>query len=354
MRFPCFFLAVFLLAAPAAGRDIFVDNMGGNDTFTGMQRRCSADRSGPVRTIAKALRLAQSGDRIILAKNDEPYRESITLSGARHSGFMDVPFTIEGEGVVLEGAAPVPKGAWEHYKKAVFRFRPPRLHHQQLFIDNVPAVRVCGDPLSASPPKLEKLEWCLHGGYIYFCVEPTTLPDDYNLTHSSLETGITLKNVEKVGIIGLTVQGFQLDGINLHNSAKKVYLGGVTVRGNGRNGITVGGACQVEIDGSTIGNNGRAQILTLPISETAIANSQLFSNTAPGRVNRGGRFFLNGKQVEGNVDDEKYTGEATGQTDKKPDEEGGEPPAAGPGEGMPPADGTAGPSPKSPEGKPLY
>ena len=91
MRFPCFFLAVFLLVATAAaGRDIYVDNMGGHDSFTGRQKRSSVDRSGPVQTIAKALRLAHTGDRIILVKNDEPYRESITLSGNSFSGTVAV------------------------------------------------------------------------------------------------------------------------------------------------------------------------------------------------------------------------------------------------------------------------
>jgi len=345
MRFASIFLAMAILTAPAVGRDIFVNNMGGNDGYTGHQRLSTPDRSGPVQTIAKALRLAFPGDRIVLIKSGEPYRETITLTGSRHSGILDMPLTLEGEeGVVLEGSAPVPKGAWKHYKEATFRFRPKQFQYQNLFVDGRPMVFVWADPQHATPPKLEKREWCLHGGYIYFCVEPNMLPDDYDLSHTSLETGITLNHVNKVKIVGLTIQGFQVDGVNLANSARKIKMINCKIRGNGRNGITVGGASDLELHGCVVGNNGRAQILTLPHSVTVAVGTQLFSNTAPGRVDRGGKFFLNGKQFEGNIDDETLIEEVTGKAverhgaDQAPVEV--------------PKDKPAGPV--SPEGRPIY
>ena len=47
--------------------------------------KSQGDTTGPVRTIAKALRLAQAGDRIELAKSEQPYRECVSLVGTRHS-----------------------------------------------------------------------------------------------------------------------------------------------------------------------------------------------------------------------------------------------------------------------------
>ena len=305
MRVFAGFLVVLLLpSGAAAGRDIHVDNLSGDDGFTGHYVRNMPDRSGPVRTIAKALRLAQSGDRIVLAKTEEPYRESVSLVGSRHSGYLDRPLVIEGNGAILEGSAPVPAGAWEHYRGAVFRFRPRRAGHQQLFLDELPAVRVAADRFAPVPPKLEPREWCLHGGQIFFCVEPEKLPRDYNLTYAHRETGITLFHVRGVAIVNLTVQGFRIDGINAYNSAREVYIKGVTSRGNGRSGITVGGASKVEIDVCVVGNNGRAQLLTLPHSETSVRNSQLFANTAPARVDRGGRVYIGGKYIEGGIDED--------------------------------------------------
>ena len=296
-----------VLTAPAAARDLFVSNTAGDDAFSGRQARNASDRSGPVRTIARALQLAVAGDRIVLMPTDEPYRESISLVGSRHSGYPHQSFVIEGNGAILDGSSPVPPELWEHDRGAVFRFRPPGKAHQQLFLDKLPADRVAADRFQQQPPKLDKLQWCLHAGYIYFCVEPDKLPGDYPLTYARLQTGITLFHVNRVAIVDLTVQGFQVDGISAHNSAREVRLSGVTLRGNGRSGVTVGGASRVEIDQSTIGNNGRAQVLSLPYSETSIRNSNVFSNTAPAWVDRGGKMYVDGQKVEDGIDGRDLT-----------------------------------------------
>jgi len=297
------FVLSIVLWAPAAGREIYVDNVAGDDTFTGRQDRNTGDRAGPVRTSAKALRLASSGDVIVLADNDEPYRESFSLVGNRHSGYPQQAFTIAGNGATLDGSVPVPQGAWEHYRGAVFRFRPRQMGPQQLFINDRPAVRVVGGWTSGSPPRLRPLQWCVHEGYIYFCVEPEKLPDNYGLTYAKLQTGITLYHVQGVTISNLTVQGFRIDGINAQNSARDVYIYEVTARGNGRAGITVGGASKVTIKVGVLGNNGQAQLLTLPHSKTFLRETQMFSNTAPAWVDRGGSVTADGQSIEGGIDD---------------------------------------------------
>ncbi len=290
---------VSLAIAPVSAREIYVDNVAGDDSFTGAQSRATFDLSGPVRTITRALRLAQPGDRIVLAANEEPYRESITLAGSRLRGYGGRPFVIEGNGAVLDGSAPVPKDAWERYLGAVFRFEPPGKAHQQLFLGDRPAARAAVGIAAQGPPALEPLQWCCAGGYIYFCVEPGKLPDEYELSYARLRTGITLYHVRRVAIVDLTVQGFQLDGIQAANSARDIYLAGLTCRGNGRSGITVGGASEVEIDVCLLGNNGEAQLLTLPWSQTHVRNSYLLGNTAPGWVDRGGRVDIDGQEAAG-------------------------------------------------------
>jgi len=102
-------LVLTLLAAPmASGRDIHVNNLDGDDSFTGRRAGNLSDWSGPVRSIARALELAVQGDRIVLANSGEPYRESISLAGSRHSGDVLRPLVIEGNGAILDGSAPVP------------------------------------------------------------------------------------------------------------------------------------------------------------------------------------------------------------------------------------------------------
>ena len=296
-------LLILTLSAPAAARDIFVDNAAGDDKFTGTQSRNMSDMTGPVRTIAKALRLAGGGDHIVLAKTDLPYRESITLAGQRHSGVAQAPFMLQGNGAILDGSAPVPPNAWEHFRGAVFRFQPRAMAGQQLFIDDRPAVRVFAGNASGTVPTLEPREWCSVKGQIYFCVEKTKLPSDYRLSYACLQTGITLYHVDYVVISDLTVQGFQIDGIAAANSARNVSLTGVTCRGNGRSGICVGGASLADLDACLVGNNGQAQLLTLPCSETHIRNSNLLPNTAPGWVDQGGRVYLGDKRIENGRDE---------------------------------------------------
>ena len=74
-------LLLLLVAQATLARDIFVNNLNGDDTLTGRSPISIGRESGPVQTIAKAMRLAQPGDRVVLAKTAEPYREQITIQG---------------------------------------------------------------------------------------------------------------------------------------------------------------------------------------------------------------------------------------------------------------------------------
>jgi hypothetical protein len=289
------------LVSPALARDIFVNNVAGDDRATGHNPQ-APDESGPVRTITKALRLARQGDHIFLANTGQPYRESISLVGSQHSGFLSNRFCIFGNGAILDGSNPVPPIAWESFRGPMFRFQPPRMAHQQLFLSDRPVRRVIANPLADAPPKLEPLTWCLHRGYLYFCVEPLKLPEDYPLSFACQRVGITLFHVDRVCISDLVIQGFQLDGVNAYNSVRDVMLERVTCRGNGRSGLAVGAASLVHLGASLVGNNGEAQVLALPLSELHVRDTQLLSNTAPGLVNQDARVYLDGKAIPGGID----------------------------------------------------
>jgi hypothetical protein len=292
-------LTVLLLWSPAAGREVVVDNVNGDDRFTGQATRDPGGMAGPVRTFAKALRLAGPGDTIVLVKSNVPYRESFSLTGSRHSGTAQEPFIIRGNGAILDGSAPAPGEKWESYKGAIFRLRSRPMGYSQLFLGGRPAVRAFAAQSAKIPPEMQPRQWCSVEGRIYFCVEKGKLPADYRLSYAHQPTGITLFHVEHVRIADLTVQGFQVDGINVYNSAREISLSKVTCRGNGRSGVAVGGACRVAIDGSLLGNNGQAQLLALPYSEVHLRDTHLLANTAPGLVDQGGRVFIDGKQVKG-------------------------------------------------------
>lgn len=279
------------LSQCAAAATVYVDNVLGDDLHDGGEPDSSGP-GGPVRSLSKALHVCQPGDRILLAATGEPYRESISLSAAKHSGTVVSPFIIDGQGAVLEGADPVPYTAWENVGGAVFRFRPSKTSYQQLYLDGQPAVEKKIAPGETRLPNLQPREWYRRGAFIYFRVEQDKLPRDYDLSCSARQTGITLYHVHDVVIMNLTVQGFRLDGVNVNDGVVHSEVLDITSRGNGRSGITVAGSSKVRIEGCLVGNNGEQQLLVEGPSATLVEHCELLANTAPAVTNRGARLTI--------------------------------------------------------------
>jgi hypothetical protein len=290
-------VAVFGVAAPAVAADLFVDNLAGDDRADGRYPQSSLE-GGPVRTITRALALAGPGDHIHIANTGEPYRETVSLSGGDHSGFSVNPFTIFGNGAVLDGSLPVPGGDWESVHDNIYRFRPPRGSHHLLFLAGRPATRKPVEPNSGKLPALLPMEWCSHEGQMYFAVEKGKLPREYALSYAALPVGITLYHVKHVAVLDLVVQGFHTDGVNAHDGARNVRLGGLILRGNGRSGLAVGGSSNVAADGCLIGDNGTAQVWQSGYSALSLQLCELLEATAPKIIRRGGRLFIDGAMQE--------------------------------------------------------
>lgn len=280
-------LAIILAgASSAAARDIFVNNLTGNDLSDGSNPEALGGIVGPVRTIAKALRLSRKGDHVVLANTGEAYRESVTLQAGPHSGWPGSPFVFQGNGATLDGSAPVPDYAWDHAIEDIFRFQPEHVAYHQLFRNGLPLDQVhATDHLTL--PALEPLQWCLFDQHVYFRTEPGRLPESYALAHSEHRVGMTLYQVQHVVVSDLTVQGFQLDGINCHSNVRDGTLVGITARGNGRSGVSIGGASRVVLAASLVGNNGAAQLRVEGEARVETINNHLLDNTAPPIVNEG-------------------------------------------------------------------
>lgn len=282
----------------AQGRDIYANNLAGDDRNKGERKDTQVPFAGPVKSIRKALHLAKGGDRVVVANTGEPYREEVSLVGQRHSGANGHEFVLDGGGATLDGSAAIPAKAWEHWRGDVFRFQPVRLGFQQVFLNERPAREHPITSASGSLPELNPLEWTLLLGHVYFRVEPGRDPASYRVRQAGLQTGITLYQVRNVRIWNLITQGYQLDGINAHDSASEVVISGVTSRGNGRSGISVGGASRVTIDQCLIGDNGRAQVRTEGFSRTYVLDSTLLDATAPAHLLQGGRLWIDGMDAK--------------------------------------------------------
>jgi hypothetical protein len=110
MRCPIVWLVVVSLAGHAQGREILVNVETGDDANGGTE-------AAPLATAQRAVSLAQEGDIIHLLPEGALCRQMIALRGK--SGL-----TIEGHGVTLTGADPLPSDGWEQVG--------PRLHRRRV------------------------------------------------------------------------------------------------------------------------------------------------------------------------------------------------------------------------------
>ena len=109
---------------------------------------------------------------------------------------------------------------------------------------------------------MKPLEWSFIQGQVYFRVDKDRLPCEYELAYTALPVGLTLYEVRHVVVSNLIVQGFQLDGVNAHDNVFDTSLIGLTCRGKGRSGISIGGASRVRLESCLVGDNGAAQVRT--------------------------------------------------------------------------------------------
>jgi hypothetical protein len=278
---------LLISCASTEARDIYVDNTLGDDRRAGTSAAALGELGGPCRSISKALRIAQPGDRIIVAKTPEPYRESITIQGPRHSGSDHFPLVIVGNGATLDGTVSLAEAQWEYFGNYTFRTRPPHMSYQQLFLDDQPLIRK--QPLPGNFPQLELHEWCLQDGWIYFRVDEGKLPLAYNLSCCGEQVGITLYEVHDVVIEDLVLRGFWLDGVNCHDNVKRTDLVRLTTTQNGRSGISIGGSSRVRIDTCTSAANGAAQVRIEGYCTVEMIDNRIDPTTAPALERDGGR-----------------------------------------------------------------
>lgn len=284
-----------VLCRSAVAADIYVNNVLGNNQYMG-DREEPSERQGPVRSIQRALCLAQPGDHIHIAKTDRPYREELSISGPCLRGRSYKPLIISGNGAVLDGTVAAASGAWRHEEGDVFSMRPRRLTFQQLYRQGSPLKRVRVVDPTGIEEHLQPLEWALVGDRIFFRVEEGLVPGMYPLRHAGLQTGITLYNTEHVRIENLIVQGFQQEGINAHELARDCVLTGVECRGNGRSGFSAGGVSRVMIQNSNFYDNGVVQLRVEGQARVTIERCEVAASPdAPAFDVQGGELTIDGK-----------------------------------------------------------
>ncbi len=297
----CLTLLLGLTGSFVSAETFYVNNTGGSDLNNGLSESNQGHRVGPTRSISGALSLTQRGDRIVVANTGVDYVECITVQGRRNSGYSAMPFVIEGNGATLKGIAPIPAHRWEVVKGDIYRYEPPRGGYQSIFINGELASQMPRCDGSSVTTNLKPNQWCRSNGGIHFATEKGKQPSAYALSYAKHPVGITLYNVEHVVIRDLNVRGFKLDGINAHGNARDCVLAKITSTGNGRSGISVGGASTVRILESELQDNGEVQLRADGWSKTRVVDTTLVANHGP-EWTRTTNAFGNGARLF--VDDE--------------------------------------------------
>ncbi len=292
--------AIILTACACAARsavagDLFVDNRDGDNIYDGRSEHEVDQRSGPVKTIRRALEKVRRGDTIHIANHGMPYYESLEIVGSRFSG----GFRIEGHGAVVSGAKEVPFEAWKPLGNGLWKFTPLRKAFYQL-VSGDQAVQEFA--VAAGAPNLPAIpagQWAAWRGSIYYHVLPNKpgASSDAPLAFAAEEVGITLLDVDDVVIHDLELRHFRLDGVNVHDRCQNIILDQVKLIENGRAGLAVGGSSLVGIKDSEISGNRVAQVLNSEVAQTEIISTKIASAAGIPIRKTGGHVLVEGEEV---------------------------------------------------------
>lgn len=217
-------IAVCVHCASAA--EWHVNNVAGSDANDG------ATAATAFATIRKAVASCAASDTLVLANTGVPYHESIVLD--RLGGTPAKPFTIEGNGAVICGFAPLPVEQWQQKDDGVwFHPRPRPGGH--------PYLRLNGKRVAllrkAENLKPGQYAWMPEG--IFFRPEADKAPADYNIDGTMLSSGLIVYSASYIECRNLIAEGFANDGFNIHGECQGIVCRNIEGRLNGDDGFSI-------------------------------------------------------------------------------------------------------------------
>ena len=255
-------IAIFCCAhaadtAPEA-RALRVDPRAGKDTNDGL--------AAPLKTIARAIRLAQPGDTVHLAP--VRYFESADLS--RKHGEPGRPITLDGHGAVLDGSEPVRAADWEALGGGLFRKVKllPRMDDAILgrwfFVwdgkmNHMGRTSKGKSAPLKTPADLQPDEWTYvkDGDAFYIRLAPVRSLDAANIRYPARSSGV----IESLAGSHLTVRNVIAthvynDGYNIHGAQRDMVFENIAAIECGDDGFSAHEDGECRIDGFvSIGNS---------------------------------------------------------------------------------------------------
>lgn len=265
--FWCGLVLLFVVAPMSAARDLYVNQITGDERNDGLAAVPGATGVGPVKTIHRAVRSAQPGDTVHLAALDEPYHESPVF----HDRICpaDKPITLDGHGATITGAERMDLATWEQV--APGRFRKIGLMRMDSAILGRWFFRIDGrmqhmgrtskgpSAKLKQPVELQPGEWTFVEAEdaFYLQLDPAKKPSDYVVEAPVRSAGVQISGRnENIVIRNLNTQHVYNDGFNIHGYCRGVLLENVSAVECGDDGISAHDDCRIKVDGFTsIGNS---------------------------------------------------------------------------------------------------
>lgn len=236
---------------------IRVDPVGGSDANDGRQL--------PVKTIARAIRLAQPGNTIHLA----PARYYESADFTNKWGEPGRPIVLEGHGAVLDGSDPIDLTQWEALGSGLFKKVKliPRMDDAILsrwfflFGDKINRMGRCSKgptlPLKA-PSELADFEWTyIKNEDAFYIKVPVTLPlPEARIRYPLRSSGVVFsREGGHLTIQNITATHVYNDGFNIHGAQRNLKFVNIAAIECGDDGFSAHEDADCQIDGFiSIGN----------------------------------------------------------------------------------------------------
>ncbi|HOF18893.1 MAG TPA: hypothetical protein PK082_08280, partial [Phycisphaerae bacterium] len=263
-------LGVLLLSQTLLGRDLYVDPDRGDDGANGLAPQAGPERSGPVKTIAKAVGLAQPGDTVHLTPRPTPYRDCVLLR--ERSGEPGKPITIDGHGVTITGADPLRPADWTDLGEGLYRsdtlyaaLRGDDSVIQRVFFLFKGRMQRMGRTSKGAkapfkkPEDLRPGEWTFQAGsnsfYVRIAAGESLADAAIEIPYRANGVAIRGKKNEHLVLRNLTVTHFLNDGYNLHQHSKHVRFENIAAFECGDDGFSAHEGCDCEVEGYRASGN---------------------------------------------------------------------------------------------------
>jgi len=269
--FKTFSLAFYICLAANSlyAKELHVNAETGSDANSGSVQE-------PFQTLQKGINSAEEGDVIQLHPRGAVYRQSGNFG--RRSGI-----TIEGNGVTLDGADPLPDDGWEKVSANLYRRQMKRtpLDRHLLIIDG--EMQRMGRTQSSNSPdfppvaELKPGEFCFENideeqGWLYVCGSTKNL--EWSTRVNGIATGGPCRQLV---VRNLNARNFLNDGFNVHGDCRELRFENINGYDCFDEGFSAHESAECDINGGKFHGNENG-IADVNSAETVYRNCEFYGN----------------------------------------------------------------------------